>query len=81
LKTRIFDLTIPVAVNILRGESTADANAHIRAAILRAVHLDFSEYGDALSFGAAAVRSECECERRVAKRKTTVAKAKKGGDK
>jgi len=76
LKTRIFDLTIPVAVNILRGESTADANAHIRAAILRAVHLDFSEYGDALSFGAAAIKCECRVERRVAKGKTTAAKAR-----
>jgi hypothetical protein len=76
LKTIIFDLTIPVAVNLMRGESTADANAHIRAAILRAVHLDFSEYGDALSFGAAAIKSECACERRVAKGKTTAAKAR-----
>lgn len=74
MKTIVFDLTIPVAVNVLRGERNADATAHIRAAILRAVHLDFSEYEDALSFGAAAVRCECECERRVAKRAKTAAR-------
>lgn len=68
-KRIIFDLSLPVGVTVYSKSAIGPEQiAEIRAAILRSVHMDYSQYGD-LSFSATALKSECRVVRRAVVRK------------